>query len=114
MKKKIVIAVLAVVSACVAQAAIDPARAADMDKNKDGQITKEEYVAVFVSGFDRLDKDKDGLLSKTEFTHGSFEIGDKDKNGTLTRAEYLSIYEQQFDNKHDTNKDGVVTDDEIK
>lgn len=88
-----------------------PGKFAKMDQNKDGQVSREEYVALFGEGFERKDKDKDGVLTPTEHPHtGSFKYGDVDKNGKLTRDEYLNFFGQQFDRTHDTNKDGFITE----
>jgi hypothetical protein len=45
--------------------------------------------------------------------HGGMWGGDADKDGTLTRAEFLARPVAMFDHA-DTNKDGVVTADELK
>ena len=90
---------------------MDPKKFTKMDANKDGQVSREEYVAAFAEGFERKDKDKDEVLTPTEHRHaGSFKYGDVDHNGKLTRDEYLNFFGQQFDRIHDTNKDGVLND----
>ena len=113
MKKQIAIAALALVAASLAQARMDPSVAIKADKDKNGKVTKEEYIGVFAPTFDRKDKDKDGLLSKAEYTHAAFKHGDMDQNGMLTRAEYQSIFEKQFDNMREKYKDGIVTTEEM-
>ncbi|VGO18318.1 sulfatase-like hydrolase/transferase [Pontiella sulfatireligans] len=85
----------------------------EKDANKDGQVTKAEYVDFFAAGFERKDKNKDGLLTPDEHTHASFKGADRDANGQLTREEFATIYERQFDNAFDKNGDGVVTADEM-
>lgn len=86
---------------------------ARLDKDKNGRITKEEYVGVYLAGFDRKDKNNDGLLTADEFPHPtSLRIGDTDGDGKLTREEFPAIFERQFQGK-DKNKDGVVTTDEL-
>jgi hypothetical protein len=63
---------------------MDPRKFLKMDANKDGQVSREEYVAAFAAGFERKDKDKDGVLTPTEHRHtGSFKYGDVDKHVSL-------------------------------
>ena len=85
----------------------------EKDANRDGQVTKAEYVGFFTSKFDQKDTNQDGLLTPDEHTHKSFKGADHDANGQLTREEFATIYERQFDNAYDKNGDGVVTSDEM-
>lgn len=39
-----------------------------MDKNKDGKVSREEFMSYMAAEFDRLDKSKDGQLDATELT----------------------------------------------
>jgi hypothetical protein len=90
--------------------AADLGKFARLDADRDGRVSREEYVASFAAGFDRKDADKDGLLTPTEHRHtGSFRYGDEDKDGRLTRDEYLKFFGKQFDRIHDANKDGFIT-----
>ena len=83
-----------------------------LDKDKDGRVTREEYVGLFDRAFPNQDKNKDGVLTPDEFKHGpAFKQGDADKNGQLTREEYRRIYTSQHKGL-DKNKDGAVTTDE--
>jgi arylsulfatase A-like enzyme len=86
----------------------------EKDANKDGQVAKAEYVDFFAVGFERKDRNKDGLLTPDEHAHASFKGADRDKDGRLTRDEFLSIFQRQFDNAYDKNKDGVVTAQEMR
>ena len=38
-----------------------------MDKNKDGMVTREEFMAYMGEQYDKMDQNKDGKLSRTEF-----------------------------------------------
>ncbi len=42
---------------------------ARLDKDQNGQVTKEEYVGLYLAGFDRKDKYNDRLLTADEFPH---------------------------------------------
>lgn len=84
-----------------------------LDADRDGKVTREEYLALFVPMFSGKDLDHDGALTPKEFPYaGSFKMGDADGSGTLTKEEFDEMYSRQFDSR-DTNKDGVVTIDEM-
>jgi len=83
-----------------------------LDRNKDGKITREEYVGMFADSFPGQDKDKDGTLSTTEFNHPAFKTMDADKDGRATLDEFKKMYSDQF-GSIDKNGDGIVTADEM-
>lgn len=79
----------------------DPPRATDRtreekrfdryDKDRDGRITREEYLANRRKAYAKLDSNGDGRLSFDEWaakTSGKFAKADGDKTGILTRAEF--------------------------
>jgi Ca2+-binding EF-hand superfamily protein len=39
-----------------------------MDKNKDGMVTREEFLAYMGDQYDKMDQNKDGKLTRAEFT----------------------------------------------
>ena len=45
-----------------------------MDTNKNGKISKKEYMSFMEAEFDRLDKDKSGELDPTELTQSQFRV----------------------------------------
>jgi Ca2+-binding EF-hand superfamily protein len=45
-----------------------------MDTDKNGKISKQEYMAFMEKEFDRLDKDKSGELDPKELTQSSFRV----------------------------------------
>lgn len=44
-----------------------------MDTNKDGMISRDEYVAYYGSNYDRMDSGKKGNLSRKEMRDRAFE-----------------------------------------
>jgi Ca2+-binding EF-hand superfamily protein len=44
-----------------------PAMFSKMDANKDGNVSRQEFLAYMGSQFDRMDAKKRGMLSKAEF-----------------------------------------------
>ena len=38
-----------------------------MDKNKDGMVTREEFMSYMGEQYDKMDQNKDGKLTRTEF-----------------------------------------------
>ncbi len=45
-----------------------------MDADKNGMISKEEYMRFMEAEFDRLDKDKSGQLDVKELTQSTFTV----------------------------------------
>ena len=79
----------------------DPPRATDRtreekrfdryDKDRDGRITREEYLASRRKAYAKLDSNGDGRLSFEEWaakTTGKFATADRDKSAALDRAEF--------------------------
>ncbi len=112
---------------------------AEMDKNKDGSISRQEFATFHEKRFAELDANKDGKLSKDELQptpcppmhqpdgmhgggmHGGdmyignrFEAADTNHDGALTREEAkdMPMLSQYFD-QIDANKDGKVSQDEL-
>ena len=97
---------------------------ADADRNRDGSVTRAEFVAARARSFDTLDANRDGRLNAAEVTAaatGSLErmavrlhFGQFDRNGDgdLTRAELNAGPTLAFD-RVDSNRDGVVSSREV-
>jgi hypothetical protein len=45
-----------------------------MDTDKNGKISKKEYMAFMEAEFDRLDKDKSGELDRKELSHSNLRV----------------------------------------
>lgn len=63
------------------------------DKNKDGIVAREEYLASRRKAFAKLDTNGDGKLSFDEWAIKSetkFATADRDRSGTLTAAEFAT------------------------
>jgi len=63
------------------------------DKDRNGNVTREEYLASRRKAFARLDTNHDGTLSFDEWaakTETKFATADKDKSGALNAAEFAT------------------------
>jgi len=96
-----------------------------MDKDKDGTVSRQEFMKFMSDEFDRLDVNKDGELDANELAethlrhlpseeeragHGTvllLQLMDKDKNGRVSRQEFTNFMAAEFD-RLDVNKDGKL------
>ena len=114
MHKLISIGILGVVVAPCAWGIMSQTMAAAIDKNRDGEITPEEYAAFYDLDFSRRDRGDDGILTPRELTNQNlFRLGDRNKDGQLTRKEFQGIYTPRFA-RFDVNGDGLIAGDEIE
>jgi Ca2+-binding EF-hand superfamily protein len=91
-----------------------------MDTNKDGAVSKQEYLDSHAKKFDAMDKNKDGKITADEMPTKNkgkpnvvFNEMDVNKDGVVTKQEYLDYYAKKFD-AADKNKDGKLTADELQ
>ncbi len=63
------------------------------DKDRDGKVTRDEYLLARHKAFAKLDTNHDGKLSFDEWAikaETKFAAADKDKSGILTTAEFAT------------------------
>jgi hypothetical protein len=63
------------------------------DKDRNGQITREEYLAQRHKAYAKLDTNHDGVLSFDEWAikaETKFAVADADKSGAMTPAEFVT------------------------
>jgi hypothetical protein len=63
------------------------------DKDRDGKVTRDEYLLARHKAFAKLDANHDGMLSFDEWAIKSetkFATADKDRSGALTAAEFAT------------------------
>ena len=63
------------------------------DKDRDGQITRDEYLVARRKTFAKLDKDGNGQLSFDEWgtkAIAKFATADRDRSGSMTAAEFAT------------------------
>jgi len=68
-------------------------RFARYDKNKDGAIAREEYLASRRKAYAKLDANRDGVLSFDEWAAKStakFAAADADKSGSMSPTEFAT------------------------
>lgn len=95
-------AVVALVSApAIAEEFISESDLQVMDTNKDGVVSKAEYVAFMDMAFDALDDNGNGGLTAADFdvllTPAEFSAMDANGDGTVSRAEFDLQTAKDFD-----------------
>jgi Ca2+-binding EF-hand superfamily protein len=100
-----------------AAASEDPRAAfAEADRNKDGNIDREEFHERLVDVFYTADVNKDGSLSVEEFatldTRTNFGEMDKNENGSVSMTEFIAFRFRQFD-EADADHDGLLSVEEV-
>jgi len=79
-----------------------------LDANKDGVITKDEFMAEVATRFARLDTNKDGKVSDAE--RGAARpggMGGRGMSGDMTLADMQAQSAKRFD-RIDSNHDGKI------
>ncbi len=102
-----------------------------MDKDKNGTVSKEEFLQYLLQAFDQLDVNKSGQLERNELTNAKFPFSkhtrtatatdvrrmvrmmDTDKNGTVSKDEFMQFMSQTFD-RLDVNQSGELEREELR
>ncbi|MBL8270670.1 EF-hand domain-containing protein [Steroidobacter sp.] len=95
------------------------------DTNKDGSVTREEYIAARAERFTKLDRNSDGVIDSSDVPEqlaarrqkkggGDFllEQFDTDGDGKVTREEFVNGPTLLFD-RADTDKSNVLDPQEL-
>lgn len=103
-------------------------RFSKLDKDGNGTVTVEEMTVSKREFFDKLDADKNGTISKEEAKafhkmkremrkerHAArmMEILDSNGDGTVSKEEFTAASDKRFE-ASDTNKDGILSADELQ
>lgn len=94
-----------------------------LDKNHDGNVNLDEYLAYQLPRIAQFDKDSDGELSLAEFKDtlqgkakknaaGLFKGANAEGGRTLTQREFLGYQAWVFKTFVDTDKDGFMSAEE--
>jgi Ca2+-binding EF-hand superfamily protein len=102
-----------------------------MDTDKNGTVSKDEFIEFMSQTFDRLDLNKSGQLERNELASAAVPLGkrtraaaatdvrqlvrmmDTDKNGTVSKDEFIEFMSQTFD-RLDVNKSGQLEREELR
>ena len=102
-----------------------------MDKDKNGAVSKDEFLQYMSRTFDRRDVNKSGQLERGEMTTSPFPLSrrtgaaaqsdvrrltqmmDRDANGRLSKSEFMQYMSQTFD-RLDVNKSGQLEPNELR
>ncbi len=79
------------------------------DLNKDGQVTKEEFLERSHAEFKEKDKNQDAMIDKDECP--GFAMLNP-KGNPVDEDTYVKLRGERFD-EMDTNKDGVISEDDF-
>lgn len=83
-----------------------------LDRNKSGGITKDEYEQFMRDSYKKMDKDGNQRLTPNEttdvLTTEQFNVVDVNKDGSVTLDEFIAHVMRDFD-RYDYDKDGKLT-----
>jgi Ca2+-binding EF-hand superfamily protein len=85
-----------------------------MDKNKDGKVSKQEYMDAMSEKFDKIDKNHDKILTKEEIRSSCKVDAEKlikeinpNSEEKIIKKMYMQAAEKQF-KSIDKNQDGYI------
>jgi hypothetical protein len=102
-----------------------------MDKDKNGAVSKDEFMEYMSQTFDRLDVNRSGQIERNELSKAEFPFGrgtsaaaatdvrqllrlmDKDVNGTVSKEEFMEYMSQTFD-RLDVNRSDQLDRNELR
>jgi len=102
-----------------------------MDTDKNGAVSKDEFLQYMSQTFDRRDVNRSRQLERGEMTTSPFPLSrrtgaaaqsdvrrltrimDKDANGRVSKSEFMQYMSQTFD-RLDVNKSGQLEPDELR
>jgi Ca2+-binding EF-hand superfamily protein len=101
-----------------------------MDKDKNGAVSKDEFMEYMSQTFDRVDVNKNSQLEHDNLSNARFPFGkgtsaaatnvvqllrlmDKDKNDAVSKDEFMEYMSQTFD-RLDVNKSGQLERNELR
>lgn len=111
---KIIISAILLILFCTTIGFADDGDFNKIDTNKDGRVSKKEYIDAVIKSFNRLDKNRDGFLTKDELkaidkndAKKFIKEEDINKDGKISKEEFTKAAEKRF-KFLDKNNDGFI------
>ncbi|AZV95375.1 calcium sensor EFh [Kerstersia gyiorum] len=80
---------------------LSPEQMQRLDKDKSGDVSRQEYQEFMEASFTRLDANQDGVLDRSELpanvTDEQFAAMDVNRDGKVTRAEFMNQVMADYD-----------------
>ena len=97
-----------------------------MDRDKNGAVSKDEFMQFMSAEFDRVDADRSGSLTSGEFAHSHLagrsagyrdvaelvRLMDRNRTGAVEKDEFMQFVSEEFD-RIDADKSGTLTREEL-
>jgi Ca2+-binding EF-hand superfamily protein len=84
-----------------------------MDRDRNGKVSKGEFLQYMSHTFHRRDVNKSGQLERHELSPTLLRSMDRDRNGAVSKSEYMQHMSQTF-NRLDVNKSGHLEPKELQ
>ena len=104
MSRRVALALAMAVAAASAHAQSTDDYLKQIDANRDGRVSADEYVAWMSYGFEAMDRNRDGVLQPAEQPGGRGE--------RLSRAEHHANLRARFQ-RQDVDRDGFLSQKEL-